>query len=524
MKAITFARVSSKEQEAEGYSLPSQEKLFKTYADDKGFSITRKFSISESASGKKQRKVFNEMLDYVKKKNIMIIICEKVDRLTRNFRDAVAINDWLEENYERQAHLVKDSLILHKNSRSQEKLNWNIRIVFAQNYIDNLSEEVKKGQKEKLAQGWLPLRAPLGYKTAGERRRLIHVIDETKAPLIIKMYELYSTGNYSLTAITKIMKKEGLRGEKGQPVCKSTVHRLLSNHFYYGKNEWNGVLTDGKQEPLITKELFDLVQEKLSHKFGGKPRYRKHLPVFRAKVKCEECGGIISWELQKKRWYGHCNHYRDCSQKAWIKQTEVEAQIFPIFDEIAPMGRNILKVLEDTLKDSHFDEINYNTNKREEFSKIIRIADKRIEGAYKDKLDGRMPPLLCEKLIKESTDEKEEAINSLAKLSESRYAYYQAGISIHELALNAKKIYESEKATTEEKRLLLSDIFSNLFLNEGNIEPKYTPAAEFLAEWMPKLKSNFELVEISNSRGEKEKTGDFSSVCPVVRGRGDLNP
>jgi DNA invertase Pin-like site-specific DNA recombinase len=143
MKAVIYARVSSREQEETGYSLPAQEKLLKDYAERKGFEVVKVFSISESASGRRQRQIFNEMLSFVKKNDIKIILCEKVDRLTRNLKDAVLIDEWLEKDAERQVHLVKDSLILHKNSRSQEKLNWGIRVILAKNYIENLSEEIE---------------------------------------------------------------------------------------------------------------------------------------------------------------------------------------------------------------------------------------------------------------------------------------------------------------------------------------------------------------------------------------------
>ncbi len=141
MKSVLLCRVSSKEQEETGYSLPAQEKLLNSYADRQNFKVAKVFSITESASGKKQREIFDNMMAYVKKEGIKIIICEKVDRLTRNFKDAVDIDEWLDKDEERQVHLVKDSLVLHKNSRSQEKLNWGIRILFAKNYIDNLSED-----------------------------------------------------------------------------------------------------------------------------------------------------------------------------------------------------------------------------------------------------------------------------------------------------------------------------------------------------------------------------------------------
>ena len=73
-KAVIYCRVSSKEQEETGYSLPAQEKFLKEYAKNNGFIIVKVFSISESASGKYQRKIFNEMMDYVKKNNIKVIM------------------------------------------------------------------------------------------------------------------------------------------------------------------------------------------------------------------------------------------------------------------------------------------------------------------------------------------------------------------------------------------------------------------------------------------------------------------
>src|SRR3989344_7420284 len=138
------------------------------------------------------------MMQYVQKQGLKIIICEKVDRLTRSFKDAVMIDEWLEDDEERQVHLVKDSLIMHKNSRSQEKLNWGIRVLFAKNQIDNLSEEVKKGQAQKLKDGWLPTEPPSGYISSGDKGRKIYLIDKQTAPLVREMFQLYGSGMYSL--------------------------------------------------------------------------------------------------------------------------------------------------------------------------------------------------------------------------------------------------------------------------------------------------------------------------------------
>ena len=72
------------------------------------------------------------------------MVFEKVDRVTRNLHSSVDIYDWLEANEHREVHCVKDSLIMHKYSKSQDKLNWDIKVAMAKNYSDNLSEEVRK--------------------------------------------------------------------------------------------------------------------------------------------------------------------------------------------------------------------------------------------------------------------------------------------------------------------------------------------------------------------------------------------
>jgi site-specific DNA recombinase len=432
----------------------------------------------------------------------------------------VAINDWLEEDENRSVHFVKQNLVIHKNAKSDEKFRWDIEIVLAKKYIANLSEEVKKGQKEKLAQGEFPKKPPLGYKSVGERRNTKHVIDQEKAPLMRKMFELYATGNYSLNALLETMHKEGLRSRDGNKVGKSRIHKYLSNPFYYGKMCWNGVLYQGKHEAIISKELFDVVQKRLTRKTEN-PQYKTHLPVFKAKIKCDECGGTITWELQKGHWYGHCNHYKKCSQTEWMKQYEVEDQLFPLFEKVAPKSEKVLKWLVKAMKESHINEIDYNEKQRESLNRIIRTTDQRIEQAYRDKLDSKMPMALCEKIMQESTKEKEDAIESLEKLSKSRTAYYEAGYAIHELALKASAIYQSPKTKTEDKRLLLSYIFSNLSLNADKISPNYTFAFEFMLEFMPNLNSTFELADFGSN---KTKKGISASSCPSLCALRDSNP
>jgi len=154
--AVILARVSSKSQEDEGYSLDSQLKLLTSYFQNKNLTVVKVFKITETASKQQSRKVFHELLDFIDKNNVYHLGVEKTDRLTRNYRDAIAIDDWLNQDDKRMLHAVKENLLLHKEAKSDVKFMWNIYLAVAKKYTDNLREEAMKGWAEKLAQGWLP--------------------------------------------------------------------------------------------------------------------------------------------------------------------------------------------------------------------------------------------------------------------------------------------------------------------------------------------------------------------------------
>ena len=484
-KAIILCRVSSKEQEETGYSLPAQEKFLGEYGERKNFAVAKIFSISESASGKKQRDTFNEMMEYTRKNNIKIIICEKVDRFTRNYRDAVMIDDWLEKDPERQIHLVKDSLILHKNSLSQEKLNWGMRILIAKNYIDNLSEEVKKGQKEKVAQGWLPTKPPVGYKTIGEKGHKTHIIDDDKKSYPVKLFKLYSTGNYSLSKITDLLHTDGFRSDTGKKVPKSTIHKLLSNPFYIGKITWNEELYQGKHEPLISEEMFDRVQNVMNRKEA--PKYSSHNYIFKRIFKCSECGGVITWETHKNKWYGHCNKYRPCSQTDWYRDEDIEKQLLEIVKNVTPKSKPVTDWVIKALKESHKDEIEYHTNTVGEINHKISTTQSRLDKIYEDHLDGLIDKeKYLELKIKYEKDEQ-DALTALAKHKKANSRYYDFGVLVLEVTKNALEILKDEKKSDELKREYYKTIFSDLAIKNSKIEYKYNLAFQIVADYNSKV-------------------------------------
>lgn len=529
MKAVLFCRVSSKEQEETGYSLDSQERLLRSYAERKTYSVGKLFAISESAGSSKQREIFKTMVAYVQKENIKIIICEKVDRLTRNFKDAVWIDEWLEKDSEREVHLVKDSLILHRDSRSQEKLNWGIRILFAKNYIDNLSEEVRKGYKEKVEQGWMPHVPPIGYKTVGDKGKRIHVPDPDKANFVKKIFSLYVSGNYSVEKLCEVMNKEGLRSSRGGKIVKPKMHALLINPFYTGKFRWGDKIYQGKHEPLISEEIFEKTQSILKGKSAYKTTKRNF--QFKGLMKCIECGGVISWEEHKGFVYGHCNHYKKCDQKKWSKEPEVESQLEKAFVDLKLSNPKIANWVLKALKDSHKDEIEYHTTKQNELQKNLDKIQNRIETLYDDKLDGVISADFYTRKAESLNQEKEKLLKEINSLSRTNSSYYKDSVNVYDLSQNAHKTYLNAK-DLDSKRQLLKLMFENLYLDEGKLLYKYTRPFELLQKAIGSTNSSklsaksFAMLNIFEPPKKSEIVGispHLVTISNLVRDRRDSN-
>jgi site-specific DNA recombinase len=482
MKAVIFCRVSSKEQEETGYSLPAQEKFLRNYGDRQSLEITKVFAISESAAGIVRRKTFNEMMDYVRKKNIYVIVVETTDRLTRNFSDMPTIDQWLKENEEHQVHLAKEACVLHNFSKSHEIFVWRMKVAVAEFYIKQLSENVKKGQKEKLSQGWMPTKPPMGYKTVGETGHKIHIVDEGVAPLIRKMFDLYATGGFSIKWLSMTMFKEGLRSPKGNKVVNSRLHSLLRDPFYIGKIRWNGKIHEGKHQPLISKELFDKVQAMLVSKTT--PKYRKHSYLFQGLIRCAGCNGLITWEQQKTHHYGHCNHYHDCTQETWVKEPEVEEQLLSGFDNLKLKNQRIVEWLKKALKESHQDEIEYHNSTVGELQTRYEAIQRRMDKLYDDKLDEKINQEFYSRKFKQYSEEKDELTETIKRHSTASTGYLNLGINLYELSQRAREIYLKAKAKDmlDEQKNLIRLVFAKLILDEGKLSWEYSKAFKILSE------------------------------------------
>src|SRR3989344_4207179 len=204
MKAVILARVSTLRQEKEGLSLKDiQLPELREYAKKMGFEVIREFVFSESAD-RKIRKNFNEMVEFVKtNEDVVAIISYRVDRITRNFRDAVEMDN-LRIDYGKELHFVHDRLVITQKSVGKDIQDWDLKVFLAKQTITRLKEDAFNTSEYKLSRGELPGKAPYGYRniTREDGSKWV-VIEPFEAQVVEKMFEWYSTASYSMGEIVK---------------------------------------------------------------------------------------------------------------------------------------------------------------------------------------------------------------------------------------------------------------------------------------------------------------------------------
>lgn len=462
-KAVILARVSSKTQEDEGYSLDSQLKLLRNYCKKKQLNVVKEFKIAETASKAQRRTEFRALLTYITEDKIQHFVVEKTDRAARNIKDASDIYDWIEGDERRIFHSVKEGLELHKWSTSQVKFMWGIFVTFAKQYTDSLREEAMKGWDEKLAQGWLPAPPPPGYKTVTEYGKKIHVPDADIAPIMEYIFKLAKLPDYNIRLITETLKDMGVTSRKGRPYAKSYVHKILTNPFYIGINRFNGKEYAGAQEPIISRELFYEVQEKIHRPSYG--RAKKHNPIFKGMIRCADCGGTVTWQIQKGRSYGACRRASEaCKRRPMLREDRFEDQVIEALNGMR--DRNGDKLAKVSLALNIEQEV-YASAYRAQVIKALNNQLARLQtmedALYEDKLAGLVSEGRYTEKLADFSDQSKQIIARLVKLSEAQPAQV-----LDEDSRSKNKIAALyRRSVSSKKRIILSVLFEGAVLKDG---------------------------------------------------------
>ena len=451
-----YARVSSREQEREGYSIEAQLKSCKQYAVAHNLKIVKEYVDIESAKDS-GRKKFNEMIEFLKENENVGIACEKVDRLYRNWKDYITLDD-----LKTTLIFVKENSIVTPDSRASEKFFLGIRVLMARNYIDNLSDEIKKGCYEKFAQGGYPRKAPLGYINDKNTRTIL--VDPKTSPFIVKMFELYASGRYTLAQISNVLYEDGLRTRSGKRVVKGSIHRMIQESFYYGLMQYNGKHNKGNHKALISKKLFDQANDMLNNK--SKVKAVKHDFALKGRLRCGSCGCTITAETQRGHVYYRCTHSKPCPEKKYVREETLSEEISLILADLQ-MDNEFIEIMIQATREAKKDELDYNINTIESLNKQHETIKRRLSKLLDSHIDDTIPLDLFEQKKDELLKEKAEVETQMVGNETAHDVSFEQLEKVLKVAHVAQKLFKV--GDNETKQILLSLISSNILVSEGKI-------------------------------------------------------
>ena len=449
-RVVLYARVSSKEQREEGYSIEAQVRLLRDYALKQGFVIAEEFIDVESAS-KSGRTGFNAMLAYLQKHPASrVILVEKTDRLYRNLKDyaTLDVKDW-----GLAIHLVKEGEILSPDSKSSQQFVHGIKVLMARNYSQNLGEETIKGMTEKARAGIYPSCAPIGYRNVvgADGKRTI-VPDPDTAPIISDIYERFAGGTHSVKSLVKEMNSEGVQ-LRGRSLQSSVVHQILRKRLYMGDFDWDGTTYTGTYEPLVSREIWQRVQQWLDTRAENRTRKVKHDFAYTGLVHCGHCGCLLVGELKKGKYvYYHCTGNRGKCPEPYTRQEVLSEHFANVLSELV-IPSAILEWLGDAVQESD------RTEQAARAASIIKLKARceqikaRIETMYMDKIDGRISQEFFDKRAATLRGEQHGLLRQIQDIEKATLAPVDQAIDMLQLTSRASELF-LQQPPVEQRRFL----------------------------------------------------------------------
>ncbi len=463
MKYILYARKSTEDDDRQILSIEAQIFELKEFAAKEKLEIVASFQEAKTAKEPGRMK-FAEMLSLIEHGKADGIISWHPDRLARNSVDGGKIIHMIDRG------LIKALKFPTFWFEPTPQGLFMLQIAFGQSkyYVDALRENVTRGMRQKVRNGVWPSKAPLGYLNNAKTRGID--VDQGKATKVKKIFELYATGNYNLRELAEWCKRVNFKSNLGNEISIGKVHELLQNVFYIGLMKYKNEIHEATHEPLISKKLFDKVQEIMREK--GKPqKVKKHNFAFLGLMKCP-CSAAITAENKVKPNGREYIYYRctkkkgPCQEKHFLREEELYPQIKSFFQKVSLSSHDTEKVLAELEKEEAVAKEQAKStvqNLKANFSEI----EKKLEKLLDVYLDGTIS-------AEDYASRKEKLVKQKIGLHEQIRDFEQEGLSWLEparefvLSLNqAAKLIKSENKM--EMTTFLKNIGSDCILQNRQL-------------------------------------------------------
>ncbi len=452
--AALYIRYSS-EMQRDGYSIEAQLTACRDLCNQRGYTITGEY-IDEAKSGKDtKRPAFQQMLADARQSRFNVLVCHKLDRLSRNLGDILTTIDDLRN---RSVTFVSVGEPFDFTTPSGG-IMLAVMGALAQWYRENLALEVAKGKKAKAKAGGHNGIIPTGYKLIVDESRPVRANEKppTKivlsdlAPHIREAFEAYATDTYTDGDIADMLNSRGLTTNShwgDRAFSKDTVCAILKNKFYAGYVVYRGmsdqkresgirkrnskkdaVYSRGDHEPIISEELFErcmIVRNKRGDKFRGtRPATGGRVYLLQRIGRCAKCGQ----SLRATNWTNRTAGYR-CTSKERGLSCDCVSKAFPqlaIVDQLAEIVKGLQ--LEEGMRDEArriiaTDEAaaKYEAEKRKletELKRVSKMYQMGVMGEDQFERDVlRIRAMQADLLPPPSVTNMQEALETLSNMSE----------------------------------------------------------------------------------------------------------
>jgi DNA invertase Pin-like site-specific DNA recombinase len=357
-----YIRVSTEDQAREGHSLDEQEDRLRKLCDYKKYQIYKVYVDAGISAKDTNRPQFQAMMKDMKKGKINVIIAYKLDRITRSVQDLEKLVEEI-EIYQCGLECAVEEI---NTSNANGRFFIRMLTVLSQLEIERTSERTKVGLTGAIKKGNIPGKTPLGFKREG--RKL--VIDETTAPIVRKIFELYTNG-MSYYRISQLMLREygNLRVWREDLISKIMNNRIYCGDYVLGKvkDKNNTIIFDDVVEPIISKEQWFECQTQKGKNERHYSRSRTY--IFMQKLKCPKCSNIMAGNSAGTKPH---MYYKCPKCKTYIREDWVEDKLYDFLGEITDLY-NILNDIQIPILTSE------ETNKLDEKLRALSELNKRQE-------------------------------------------------------------------------------------------------------------------------------------------------
>lgn len=348
-KYIAWARVSSREQRDEGFSLDVQLDAFEDFARREKAVLLKTFKVAETGTRAEERNQFREMIAYAKKHAHELdgILFYKIDRAARNLKDFMLL-----EEIEAQYGLPFIAITQPVQNTPTGKMVRRTLATVAAFQTEQQSLDVRDGIGRRVAEGWFPSNPPFGYRTERIHKRSIVETHPQNGNKVRRIFDLRATNGLTVTEIMDRLFEEGLFYSESKPkFSESKVNSILHDKAYLGFIRFRGAWYPGQHEALVDQVTWDQIRVSFNEQ-----NYRSHELVYASRlIRCGHCGHIVTGEEKFKETkkgikayvYYRCSRYRTAGHpRVRLTEQELDRQLQEMFDSLGDLSDDNRKLVQ----------------------------------------------------------------------------------------------------------------------------------------------------------------------------------